>query len=130
MSDTFIKNAENYKKPEDGDVYCLSHLPPAGTFYTTIYPPTQWVLHNFIDIVVLCAQYKYFWSIRVTKLNSSLLVSIKSLLCETPLKNPQTILPAQLKLVPFSLFCGGKLFSSQMLKPEMFMEKACFSNYT
>lgn len=109
----------------------LSHLPPAGTFYTTIYPPTQWVLHNnLIDISGLCAQYKCFWMIRFTKLNSSLVMSIKCLLCEAPLKNPQTILPAQLNLVRFSLLCGGKLFSSQMLKLEMFMEKPCFSNYT
>lgn len=79
---------------------------------------------------MLCAQYKYFWNISVTKLDSSLVVSIKSFLCETPLKKPQTLLPAQLNLVPFLLLCGGKLFSSQMLKLEMLMEKSCFSNYT
>lgn len=39
-------------------MYCLSHLPPAGTSYTRAYPPAPGLLHiNFIDIVMLCVHY-------------------------------------------------------------------------
>lgn len=92
------------------------------------------LLSEFCIIISLILLYSVLninnFEILVVKFNRSLGKSIYNLVCETPLKKFQTILPAQLNLVPFSLLCGGKLFSSQMLKLEMFVEKACFSNNT
>lgn len=114
MSDTFIKN-ENYEKQTIQmyivSVTCHQHAPCIPQF---ILPLSEFCI--LISLILLCCVQHNVNIFEILELKNSAAHQLcLSRVCYiTSLKKPRNILPAWLKLVPFSLLCGGTLFRSRM----------------